>query len=378
MKRLQTTERVGWQARVEEIGLTYHTPNGQRYWNEGVYYEFTAQQIDQLEAATNALHKMCIDAAEHVIENGRMSELGIPDAAHQWIVESWNRDDFSLYGRFDFAYDGVNPPKMLEYNADTPTSLVEASVAQWQWLQDLFPKCDQFNSIHERLIEGWKRFNGLMGHKGIIHLGGVKDHLEDQQTVLYIQDTCHQAGNDTRNLPVEELGWHNQRQRFMDLDEEEVSYYFKLYPWEWMWNETFAQHLSKEAAIFIEPMWKMLLSNKGILPILWELNKDHENLLPAFFAPDQLKGDYVKKPKLSREGANVSLVRGGKTEVEVGGEYGEEGYIYQAVAHLPNFDGNYPVIGSWVVDHESAGIGIREDSTLITGNFSRFVPHLFK
>jgi glutathionylspermidine synthase len=36
-----------------------------------------------------------------------------------------------LYGRFDLAYRGDGPPKLLEYNADTPTALFEAAVVQW-------------------------------------------------------------------------------------------------------------------------------------------------------------------------------------------------------------------------------------------------------
>ena len=57
-----------------------------------------------------------------------------------------------MYGRFDLAYDGTTPPKLLEYNADTPTSLLEAAVIQWRWQQDMRPERDQFNSIHERLL----------------------------------------------------------------------------------------------------------------------------------------------------------------------------------------------------------------------------------
>jgi glutathionylspermidine synthase len=62
---------------------------------------------------------------------------------------------------------------------------------------------------------------------------------------------------------------------------------------------------------------------------------------------------------------------------ETDGGYGEEGHIYQAPAALPEFDGNRPVFGVWMVDHEAAGLGIREDTCRITGNLSRFVPHFF-
>ena len=61
----------------------------------------------------------------------------------------------------------------------------------------------------------------------------------------------------------------------------------------------------------------------------------------------------------------------------VEGAYGAEGYVYQALASLASADGNNAVIGSWVIDGVSRGIGIREDKALITSNRSRFVPHLF-
>ena len=57
--------------------------------------------------------------------------------------------------------------------------------------------------------------------------------------------------------------------------------------------------------------------------------------------------------------------------------YGEEGFVYQGVAPLPDSTADYPVIGSWIVGDEPAGIGIREDDSPITRNSSRFVPHYF-
>jgi len=127
----------------------------------------------------------------------------------------------------------------------------------------------------------------------------------------------------------------------------------------------------------IEPIWKMLLSNKGILPILWELFPGHPNLLEAHFhEPDRLV-DYVKKPLLSREGANLAIHRAGAIE-ETAGPYGAEGFVFQKTARIPNFDGFFPVIGSWLIDGIAAGIGIRESNTPVTNNRSCFVPHLFE
>jgi len=373
MQRHACEPRPDWRAKVEGIGLTYHSHETGPYWDESACYEFTASEVDELEGAARDLHFLCIDAAEAVIRNDWWDRLAIPPPAVPSILNSWEREDFSIYGRFDLAYDGTSAPKLLEYNADTPTALVEAAVAQWFWLQDTRPWADQFNSIHERLIEAWRRWNGRS-----IHFSSIKDHAEDEQTVLYLRDTCVQAGIETRMVPVGDIGWDPRRRCFLDLDNVRIDTCFKLYPWEWLWREQFAVHLPSEPVRFLEPAWKMLLSNKGLLPVLWELFPEHPNLLPAYDSTDRLGASYVAKPKLSREGANIAWVEGGVVVEETEGGYGAEGRVYQALAAIPAFEGNHPVCGVWIVDHEPAGLGIREDCRRITSNLSRFVPHFFQ
>lgn len=372
MQRCATICRPDWSSRVEALGLTYHTHEQGPYWDESAYYQFSGAEVDVLEGAGNELHELCMTAAQKVVEAGWWERLSIPEAAVSSLVKSWEREDFSLYGRFDLAYDGSGPPKLLEYNADTPTALVEASVVQWFWLREQFPMSDQFNSIHERLIEMWKGAGF-----GRVHFSAVRDHAEDEQTILYLQDTCHQAGLVTKRTAIEELGWHPIRKHFVDQDEQVVTHAFKLYPWEWMWAEEFGGYLEESGTCFVEPCWKMLLSNKGLLPILWELNPGHPNLLPCYEEPSNLGGSFVRKPKLSREGSNVAIYEGGEEIAAVGGDYGEEGFVYQARARVGDFGGNRPVMGVWIVGNEAAGLGIREDSGLITRDTSRFVPHLF-
>ena len=372
MQRHRCQPRPDWRAKVEEIGLTYHSHEDGPYWDESVCYELTAAEVDRLEKAAHALHYLCIEAAEAVINRQWWSRLGIPPAAVPAILRSWERDDFSLYGRFDLAFGGTGEPKLLEYNADTPTALVEAAVTQWFWLLETHPGADQFNSLHERLIAAWRRWAGTT-----IHFSSVKGNPEDIQTVLYLRDTCEQAGVTTREVFVEDIGWSRSRKVFVDLAEDRITRCFKLYPWEWLWHEEFAPHLAEDPVQFIEPAWKMLLSNKGLLPVLWELFPGHPNLLPAHDTAAPLGPRYVRKPRLSREGANVTWIENGVTLEETGGDYGEEGFVFQAPADLPDFDGHHPVCGVWVVDHEPAGLGIREDTRRITGNLSRFVPHFF-
>ena len=372
MKRLPCQPRPDWRAKVESVGLTWHSPESGPYWDESACYELTAREVDALEAAANTLHFLCIDAAEAVIKNGWWARLGVPEAAIPAILASWERDDFSLYGRFDLSFDPQTPPKLLEYNADTPTALVEAAVAQWFWLQDRQPDADQFNSIHERLITAWQRWSGQ-----VIYFTTVSDHPEDGATLFYLRDTCEQAGVETRALAIQDIGWDERLNGFVDLDFNPIRHGFKLYPWEWLWAEPFGAHLASANILLIEPAWKMLVNSKGLLPILWELFPDHPNLLPAFDTPEALGGNFVRKPKLSREGSNVCWVENGAIQEENDGPYGLEGFVYQAIAPAPVFDGHRPVFGVWVVDHEAAGLGIREDTRRITGNLSRFVPHYF-
>jgi glutathionylspermidine synthase len=373
MQRRISQARPGWRDKVEQAGLTYHSHENGIYWDESVAYELTAEDVHTLETAANTLHRLCLDAAEAIINNQWWSRLSLPESAIPAILRSWERDDFSLYGRFDLAYDGFTPPKLLEYNADTPTALVEASVAQWFWLQEVHPGADQFNSIHERLIAAWRRWTGAT-----IHFSGVRDHPEDEMTVLYLRDTCEQAGVKTKPVFIDDIGWNASQNGFVDLDLQRLERCFKLYPWEWLWREEFGPHLANDPVQFIEPTWKMLLSNKGLLPILWDLFPDHPNLLPSYELAAPLGGHYIRKPKLGREGSNVTWVEGGVVLEETSGDYGEEGHVYQALASLPDFGGHHPIFGVWMVDHEAAGLGIREDTRRITGNLSRFVPHFFR
>ncbi|HUK17637.1 MAG TPA: glutathionylspermidine synthase family protein [Bryobacteraceae bacterium] len=375
MRRVAAEPRPNWQQRVEEAGLIWHSGE-QVYWNESAFYEFTAPEIELLETATNELERMTLAAARHIIDNHLYTRLAIPPHVIPLIESSWEAEPPSLYGRFDLAYDGVNPPKLLEYNADTPTSLLEAAVVQWYWLQDRFPSRDQFNSIHERLITLWKELTPYLPG-GRIDFCSMDDR-EDGMTVTYLQDTAQQAGLAASAFPIAEIGWNGQS--FVGPDDRELGAVFKLYPWKWMVREQFGRHIASAATVWIEPPWKMLLSNKGLLPVLWDLYPRHPYLLEARFDSPGLMMSWVKKPLLGREGANITLHQPGK-DLETAGSYGQEGFIYQELAPLENSSGVYPVLGSWVIGHEegnaAAGMGIRESATPITNNLSQFVPHLF-
>ncbi|MCJ1573854.1 glutathionylspermidine synthase family protein, partial [Acinetobacter baumannii] len=192
MKRKIFTPRPDWQVEHQNIGFDYFnlpSLDGSIYWSEGVAYEFTLKQIEQLEDAANELHQMCLSVVGDLIQRGNYpTYFQIPETAINHIEHSWKQNAPMLYGRFDFAYDGRNI-KMLEYNADTPTGLLEASVAQWLWIEQVsgIANRDQFNSIHEDLIKHWKTILPRGSH---VHFAACQEAgREDWGNLEYLMDT---------------------------------------------------------------------------------------------------------------------------------------------------------------------------------------------
>ena len=382
MQRIVCPERDDWQAGADAAGFDFHTAGGERYWDERAYYGFTLDEIERgIETPTADIHAMCLELVRRAVDDENiLRRLKIPPAFWPLIAESWRRKDASLYGRLDLSFDGRGPAKLLEYNADTPTSIFEAAVFQWTWLEQaierqIIPKrADQFNSIHDSLIAQWRSIGN--GHR--LHLAGNFENPEDAVTLNYLEDTAHQAGLATTSLDIESIGLRSDG-HFVDLQDRAMEMVFKLYPWEWMFRDAFSVNLKNATTRWLEPPWKAILSNKGILPLLWEMFPNHPNLLPAYFeddaAAEKLGASFVRKPLYSREGANVTMVSAGMTLDQQPGPYGSEGFIRQAFAPLPCFADQYPVIGSWIVGERACGLSIREDENPITSNSSRFVPH---
>ncbi|MGF1641627.1 MAG: glutathionylspermidine synthase family protein [Rhodospirillales bacterium] len=383
MQRIAVTPRDGWRQTAAEHGFRFHTIDDAPYWDESACYRFTLDEIETaLEAPVEDLEEMCFAVVERAAgDEAILRRLAIPEAFWDAVATSWRRRDRNLYGRIDFSFDGHGPAKLLEYNADTPTALYETAIFQWTWLEQAMaqglipPGCDQFNSVHERLVDALARF----GITGTLHLACARGSDEDRGTVDYLEDCARQAGLETRFVFVEDIGIDGAG-RFTDLEDQVIETLFKLYPWEWMMAEAFGRHVPASGVRFIEPIWKAVLANKGLLALLWEMFEGHPNLLPAYFADDPrvaaLGSSYVRKPLLSREGGNVEIVRDGAAALATPGPYGAEGFVVQALHPLPEFDGNHPMVGCWLVASRAAGLCVREDRSPITSDAARFVPHV--
>ncbi|PRX24730.1 glutathionylspermidine synthase family protein [Actinoplanes italicus] len=473
--------RDGWRLTNYSLGLTYNDdvlPDGTTYsyWQEGTYYEFPAAEIEELETATATLYAMCLEAGDWMVRQcprrtaeGRregyftsicnadscfLARIGIPEYTHEQIIRTWfdgdaetwtHRDkdpdgrlptqtpDWSptVYGRFDLWYNGAGTvPRLLEFNAQTPTSLIEAAVIQWHWMDQTGVTehpWRQWNSIHERLV-GWEDAPGEPGDPGAWrrNIGKLREARpwlpekpkiffayetsetsgEDRMNVAYLMATAEEAGFPVELIAMSQIGWDVAGDRVFFVPSpgqehkaEPIDVIFMLYPWEWFWHEeggkAFFRNMAdpqKRGTVWMEPPYKAaLLGNKALLPVLWKLFGDDPErgkyLLPSYFAESSSAASlksYAKKPVWGREGGSVTLVRDGAPITETPSEYGSDGrYVVQELCELPSFEGLegtvHPVIGAWLIDGEPAGMGIREGlgtAGLITNNMCNFVPHV--
>nr|WP_111299503.1 glutathionylspermidine synthase family protein [Paracoccus saliphilus] len=404
MQKISLPPRPDLAEKAAEVGFTFAHMHGEPYWDETSAYRFTLEQIEtDIEDPATDLHAMTREAVDEIVASeALMGKLGIPPAHFGLIADSWSRNEPEIYGRMDLAYDGKGPAKLLEYNADTPTSLYESAAFQWQWLEDqleagVLPQgADQFNGIHEALVE---RFRELFTPDTDIHFTAVAGNPEDYATVESMAWAAREAGMGAHYSDLDKLAVSKDGQ-FLDAEDRVIGTLFKLYPWEDLLADDFARHIAKSGCMFLEPAWKAVVSNKGLLPVLWRMFPGHPNLLPAFFADDvadalvgggravpeaaaafdrvagQFRTAHVVKPIFSREGASVAIVEGGEvTETSPNTDYDHHPRIVQAYHALPEFDGFRPVVGAWIVGRSCAGIGLREDRGRITQDLSRFKPH---
>ncbi len=379
---------------LESIDFSWHTHPDKSAFLKDEIVLISEKEAEAYYDAANELYDMFVEAAEYVIENNLFHELDIPFNLVDIIKESWENDlHWHLYGRFDFSggIDG-QPIKLLEFNADTPTSLIESSIAQWALLKyNNLDEHKQFNNIYEaikknfwRLVtldddvekfeeyyEGWK-----------ILFSSVRGAQEDEDTTRYLQTIADEAGFITEFAYVDEVEFDENEGIF--YNDENYEFWFKLLPWESIAIEEselamlLTQIIKSQKAIILNPAYTLLFQSKGILKILWDLFPNHPLLLETDFKPLEGK-DFVEKKTFGREGENVKIVsKEGSIIDEREGEYGNFKSVYQAYAPLNRDDeGNYYQAGVFFA-YEGCGLGYRVSNRAILEDRASFIAHMIK
>jgi glutathionylspermidine synthase len=359
------------------------------------YVAREAVQLPEAEAETllqaaDTLYDMLVEAIPDPIPDELLHKLAVPANLWEAVRHSWNDErHWHLYGRFDLALTAEGP-KLLEFNADTATSLPETAVVQWASLVAAGQAHDerQANGLFECLEDQFRHWRALNNDRqATLLLVHLPESAEDEANCAVLAEAARTAGFadvfvcsvDAMTVSVqgEDRGvWAEsvpgQWQKF--------DFLFKLVPWEILAEEE--PELTADLAhlqltrdvVTANPAYTLLFQSKALLAHLWDVFPHHPLLLEASLQP--LSGHHVRKPLLGREGQNVTEIQpDGRQGAEVPGEFGQQPQLYQRWAKLPtDAQGRRYQAGVFWAG-EACAIGFRRDTGLIT-NLSEFMPHI--
>jgi len=376
---------------LEELGFTWHTDSDATKYINDELVVVTQDEAEAYYLAGNEIYDMFVVAAEHVIENNLFFELGIPFNLVEMIKKSWENDvHWHIYGRFDLAggLDG-KPIKLIEFNADTPTSLFETALLQWALLKENdMNENRQFNNVYDAIKENFKRLITLNEDTELfderydgwkILFSSVEGNDEEEATTRLLQQMATDAGFNTsfeylNNVRFDEDG-------IFDADENQYEYWFKLYPWEDIGSSepelatTLNSIMQNQKAIILNPAYTLLFQSKGIMKIIYDLFPDSPYLLQTSFEP--INGiKQVEKTVFGREGANTKIIdANGKIVEQTDGEYDNYKKVYQEYVEFNKDSNGEKYQAGLFFAYESCGLSFRKGSEIMD-NMSKFVGHV--
>ena len=376
---------------LEELGFTWHTDSDESRYISDTLVNITHDEAEAYYEAANEIYDMYAKAAEHVIENNLFFELGIPFNLIDAIKKSWESDvHWHIYSRFDFA-GGVEGKqiKLLEFNADTPTSLFETALLQWGLLKsNNMDESEQFNNVYEAIKENFKRLITLFDDTELfderydgwkILFSSIAGNDEEEATTRLLQQIATDAGFNTGFEYLGDVKFDEDG--IYDRDDNQYEYWFKLYPWEDIATDEpelatmLTTIMQNQRAIILNPAYTLLFQSKGMLKILYDLFPDSPYLLKTSFEP--LKGiKHVQKSVFGREGANVAIVdTDGTILQEEDGPYKNHKKIYQEYVELTRDSSGAKYQAGVFFAYEGAGVGFRKGGEILN-NMSKFVGHV--
>ena len=379
---------------LESIGFVWHTDSDNSSYVSDEIVVISEDEANAYYEATNELYDMFAQAGQYVIDNDLFHELNIPFNLVEIIKESWkNEVHWHLYSRFDLAggIDG-KPIKLIEFNADTPTSLFETAIIQWAMLKaNNLDEASQFNNLYEALKDNFKRIITLdsdiekfeehyagLGWK--ILFSSISSSSEDINTTKLLQHIASEAGFNTDFEFIENVQFNDEG---IYKDDELFEFWFKLIPWENIAIEEselaliLTEIITNQKAIIFNPAYTLMFQSKGFMKVLWDLYPNHPLLLETSFEPLVGKKQ-VEKRCFGREGANVKIINSDQSiDEQTSGDYEGHKAIYQEYVEFPkDISGNSYQAGVFYA-YEACGLGFRRGGKILN-NMSKFVGHIIK
>ncbi|MFA9373728.1 MAG: glutathionylspermidine synthase family protein [Poseidonibacter sp.] len=379
---------------LESIGFVWHTDEDNSSYISNEVVEVTESEANTYYEACNDLYDMFCEAGEYVIENDLFHEINIPFNLVETIKDSWENDvHWHLYSRFDLAggIDG-KPIKLIEFNADTPTSLFETAIIQWALLKaNGLDESSQFNNLYDALKDNFKRIITLdsdienfeeyykdLGWK--ILFSSISGSSEDVNTTRLLQHIASEAGFNTDFEVIENVEFADEG---IFANEQSFEFWFKLIPWEDIAIDEselaliLADIIKEKKAIIFNPAYTLMFQSKGFMKILWDLYPNHPLLLETSFEPLEGKKQ-VEKRCFGREGANTKIINeDGSIDVETSGDYEGHKAIYQEYVELNTDENGVTYQAGVFYAYEACALGFRRGEKILN-NTSKFVGHIIK
>lgn len=368
-------------ARLRELELLDEVAPGRPYWLTDAAYLIDARGAEALLEAANTVHRRCRDAVGELVASGDYERFGIGAEGMKAAIErSWQAGDTALYGRMDFSFDREGVPRLLDYEADSPFGLSEASYVQWEWFEAVGgrPGDSQENLIYEKLMALLPRLRLrtplLVTHGGGEAVAGGWERFDAE----YLAELLGEVGLKPQLAPIAAVGWDEEALCYLDAQDRPIAEMMKVYPWDWMEEEPNAGTLAQGSTRILPAAWTRLLGDKTLMALLWHMFPGERNLLPSFLErPAEMAT--VAKPCRGWDGEHVFLPGQeilAVPETEVGP------LMFQAACPLPAFATGsrqvHAAVSVWMVDGEAAGLSFRESDGPVTGADARFAPHILR
>jgi glutathionylspermidine synthase len=390
--RIYETDPVRFGA-LKTMGLHWFANGENIDYLSAAFLRVLPGEADALQDATASVYPLFLEAVKKVADEDLWADLKIPARALPLLKYSIQRElHLHLVGRFDFAggLEELPFPKLLEFNADTCSLMPETSMIQethWNDEKENIPG-DPFNELLPSLVKRFEHILDSYPDKSGSLLLSTMGYEEDELNVDVIAKAAELAGfEDIQIRNLDEVIFAKDDGIYVEFGEEDFrryDFWYKMVPWDFILFEEpelfdiLDNLIQQEKAIVLNPAVTMLMQNKGLLKVIYDLAPDNKYLLKAAFSPDAFPNNkYVKKPFIGRMGENITMYDGDEKPVyETEGDYGTAPCVYQELTRL-NFDYEgyrYQPSVFWT-DGPSAFCFRRQDD-LIVDDDAEFISHV--
>lgn len=360
-----------------------------------------AQATAQLGQIFQRVTPVLQQADDHLL-----GELGIPEEAWAAVRLPSALSQTTIVGRFDFAQtkEGL---KMLEFNSDTPTGIVEAFYVNEQLCRFYGvgnPNQANQQDIYRAFQQAAKEYEKAGFPTRRIFFSALDWHEEDAGTTRYLLE---QSGLEGRFVPLADLRvWQDRLYVLLGEEMVPVDLLYRLHALEKLAEEmdedgypTGAHVLdliARRRVAVINPPAAFLTQTKALQALIWSLHeagqfwsKAEHQIIDAYMLPTYFENRfagsaaYVTKPIYGREGGGVTLYdRQGEAIMRDQEEsYWEQPMIYQKLVDLPKIEvgtlqGKYQgrlLWGSFLLGGKPSAIVARVGGP-ITNNMSYYLP----